>query len=305
MTQNGNSKNPLHGLWALTNRELKKWYKNPYLFFLSLITPLIWMGLFGRAMNIGAIFTSSPIKIPYIQGVPNPVIDEINTALSNSTFLSNATAAIMQNTFQTNNYFSYMSVGIISFVVLFTTMFSGMSIVWDRRLGFLNKVLSTPVARGSILMSKVFNAVIRSVIQAAIVLGFAFALGLTVGADFSPINLLGVFGSVFLISIGLSSIFIMIAIRSTKWETQMAVMNLLNLPLLFVSNALFPTRLMPSWLQPFTKINPITYATDANRQLILQTINTQTLTFDFIFLAAFAVVFSVIGIVLSWRYLSK
>jgi ABC-2 type transport system permease protein len=211
----------------------------------------------------------------------------------------------MKNTFGTSDYFSYMSVGIVSFVTLFTTMFSGMSIVWDRRFGFLNKVLSTPVARGSILMSKVFNAVIRSIIQAAIVLGFAFALGLTVGPDFSPINLLGVFAAVFLIGMGLSSIFIAIAIRSTRWETQMAVMNLLNLPLLFASNALFPTSLMPDWLQPVTKINPITYLTDANRQLILYAIDTHQLAIDFLFLGAFAVIFSAIGIVLSWRYLTR
>jgi len=299
MTQNGNSKNPLHGLWALTNRELKKWYKNPYLFILSIIQPLIWMGLFGRAMNISAIFTSNPITLPPDITLPPAVQTQLQQ------WLSNATTAVMKDTFGTADYFSYMSVGIISFVTLFTTMFSGMSIVWDRRLGFLNKVLSTPVARGSILMSKVLNAVIRSIIQAAIVLGFAFALGLTVGQDFTPINLLGVFAAVFLISIGLSSIFIAIAIRSTKWETQMAVMNLLNLPLLFASNALFPTKLMPSWLQPFTRINPITYATDATRQLILYTVNVQQLMFDFLFLGVFAAVFSTIGIVLSWRYLSK
>ena len=300
MTQNSNSKNPLHGMWALTNRELKKWYKNPYLFILSIIQPLIWMGLFGRAMNISAIFTSNPITLPII----NPPLN-LQQQIQLGEALSNATTTIMKDTFGTTDYFSYMSVGIISFVVLFTTMFSGMSIVWDRRLGFLNKVLSTPVARGSILMSKVFNAVIRSIIQAGIVLSFAFALGLTVGQDFAPINLLGVFAAVFLISIGLSSIFILIAIRSTKWETQMAVMNLLNLPLLFASNALFPTKLMPDWLQPFTKINPITYVTDATRQLILYTINVQQLMFDFLFLGMFAVVFSTIGIVLSWRYLSS
>jgi ABC-2 type transport system permease protein len=211
----------------------------------------------------------------------------------------------MEKTFGTADYFSYMSVGIVSFVTLFTTMFSGMSVVWDRRLGFLNKVLSTPVARGSILMSKVLNAVIRSIIQVSIVLGFAFALGLKVGPGFTPINLLGVFAAVFLIGIGLSSIFIAIAIRSTRIETQMAVMNLLNLPLLFASNALFPTSLMPDWLQPITKINPITYATDATRQLILYTIDMQQLMFDYLFLGLFAVVFSTIGIVLSWRYLSK
>ncbi len=299
MTQNSNSKNPLHGLWALTNRELKKWYKNPYLLILSIIQPLIWMGLFGRAMNIGAILTSNPITLPSNITLPPAVQTQLQQ------WISNASTQIMEKTFGTSDYFSYMSVGIISFVTLFTTMFSGMSIVWDRRLGFLNKALSTPVARGAILMSKVFNAVIRSIIQAAIVLGFAFALGLTVGPDFTPINLLGVFAAVFLIGMGLSSIFIAIAIRSTRMETQMAVMNLLNLPLLFASNALFPTSLMPDWLQPVTKINPITYATDATRQLILYTINVQQLMYDFLFLGVFAVVFSTIGIVLSWRYLSK
>lgn len=296
--KNGVSRNPLHGLWALTNRELKKWYKNPYLLILSIIQPLIWMALFGRALNLGAIFTSSQLP-PLPSTIPAPIAQQLQA------YFSNATQTIFKDTFGTADYFSYMSVGIVSFVVLFTTMFSGMSIVWDRRLGFLNKVLSTPVARGSILMSKVLNAVIRSIIQSAIVLGFAFALGLQVGADFTPLSLLGVFFAVFLISIGLSSIFILIAIRSTRWETQMAVMNLLNLPLLFASNALFPTKLMPDWLQPVTKINPITYATDATRQLILYTVDLQQLTYDFLFLGVFAVVFSAIGIFLSWRYLSR
>jgi ABC-2 type transport system permease protein len=289
--QNGNSQNPLHGLWALTNRELKKWYKNPYLLIMSIIQPLIWMGLFGKAMNLSALFTN--FSLP--STIPPAIAQQISNSLKTA----------FQSTFKTADYFSYMSVGIVSFVVLFTTMFSGMSIVWDRRLGFLNKVLSTPVARGSILMSKVFNAVIRSIIQAAIVLGFAFALGLVVGSDFTPLNLLGVFAAIFLLGIGLSSIFIAIAIRSTKWETQMAVMNLLNMPLLFASNALFPTSLMPDWLQPITKVNPITYLTDANRQLILYTINTQQLILDFAFLGVFAIVFATIGIVLSWRYLSR
>jgi ABC-2 type transport system permease protein len=258
------------------------------------------MGLFGRAMNIGAILTSNPITLPPI----TPPLTAQQLAQLAQAF-SGFSTQIMEKTFGTSDYFSYMSVGIVSFVVLFTTMFSGMSIVWDRRLGFLNKALSTPVARGSILMSKVFNAVIRSIIQSAIVLGFAFILGLRVGPDFSPLNILGVFAVIFLIGMGLSSIFIAIAIRSTRIETQMAVMNLLNLPLLFASNALFPTSLMPDWLQPLTKINPITYATDATRQLILYSINLQQLLIDFAFLGVFAAVFSTIGILLSWRYLSK
>lgn len=287
MTANQNSKNPLHGLWALTNRELKKWYKEPIFLFMSIIQPVIWMGLFGKAMNIGSIFINADFTAP--PGVDPQIISQ----------------QIMEQTFGTPDYFSYMSVGILSFVVLFTAMFSGMSIVWDRRLGFLNKALSTPVARGSIIFAKVFSAVVRSLIQAGIVLLVAFILGLQLNPNFNVLNVFGVFAALFLVCIGLSSIFILIAIRSTRWETQMAVVNLLNLPLLFGSNALFPTKLMPDWLQAFAKINPITYVTDATRQLILFQTDVAQLTFDLIFLAGFALIFSTIGLVLSWRYLSR
>lgn len=300
MAENENSKNPAHGLWSLTVRELKKWYKNPILLLMSVvIQPIIWLGLFGKAMNLGAIFTGSAITIPSIPGVPPQVMAQITQALSG------LGTQLLQQTFGTSDYFSFMSVGMLSFIVLFTCMFSGMTIVWDRRFGILNKFLSTPVARSSIILSKIFNSVIRSLIQAGIVLFLAYLLGLQLGPDFTIFSLLGVFAALFLVSVGLSSIFILIAIRSTKWETQMAVMNLLNLPLLFASNALFPTSIMPDWLQTIAKVNPISYATDASRQLLIFPINVATLTTDFAVLGLFAALFAGIGIVLSWRYLSR
>jgi ABC-2 type transport system permease protein len=199
----------------------------------------------------------------------------------------------------------------LSFVVVFTAMFSGMSIVWDRRLGFLNKALSTPVPRGAIIMAKVMNSVIRSLIQAGIVVVLAWLLGIQFGASFSVLSLLVAFGAMFLLCLGLSSLFLAIAIRSTRWETQMAVVNLLNLPLLFTSNALFPTNFMPDWLQTISKINPITYATDAARQMLIDKTVTLGgmgpghLLFDFAFLGGFALIFAAVGIVLSVRYLSR
>ncbi len=267
----------MSGLVALTGREIKKWYKNPFVLFISLIQPIIWMGLFGKAMDLSALAGSSA-----------------------------AAQAGFTSMFGTSSYFSFMAVGMLAFVVLFTTMFSGMSIVWDRRLGFLNKVLSTPASRSSIIMSKVFISVIRSLIQAGIVLIAAVILGLQFGVNFTPLTLLAVFAALFLMCIGLSALFVAIAIRSTKWETQMAIMNLLNLPLLFASNALFPTALMPNWLQDVAQLNPVTYGVDAAREFILyDTINWTNVTNDFLFLGVFAVVFAAIGIVLSWRYLSK
>ncbi|HEX69129.1 MAG TPA: multidrug ABC transporter permease [Candidatus Bathyarchaeota archaeon] len=278
------SRSPLHGLWALTNRELKKWYKEPFIFFISIIQPIIWMGLFGKAMNINAIITNN---LP--PNIPQSIADEM-----------------MKQTFGTSDYFSYMAVGMLSFVTLFTTMFSGMSIVWDRRLGFLNKVLSTPVARSAIIFSKILSATIRSLVQVSIILVFAFLLGLQLSPNFTPINLLGVYAILFLLCMGLSSLFLMLGIRSTRWETQMAIVNLLNLPLMFASNALFPTNAMPDWLKPIANVNPITYTTDAVRQLLIfETPNLNQLMLDFTYMCIFAAAIASISIILSWKYLSK
>jgi ABC-2 type transport system permease protein len=269
----GNSKSKMHGLWALTNRELKKWYKAPVIFILSIVQPILWMGLLGKALNIGAL-------IP-----PN----------------------VLHQTLNANDYFSYMAVGMISFTALFTTMFSGMSVVWDRRLGFLNKAMSTPVSRAVIIFSKVLSATLRSMFQAGIIILIAVAFGLQFGTSFTPLNLLGVFAIMFLICVGLSSAFIAITIRSTRIETPMAVVNLINLPLMFASNAFFPIDQMPyDWLKAIANVNPLSYTTDAVRQLLIA-INTDwaRIALDFAYVGIFAVIVATIGIVLSWRFLTK
>ena len=276
---NHNSKSKLHGIWALTNRELKKWYKEPVIFLLSIIQPIIWMGLLGKSMNIGAL-------IPDIPGV-DP-------------------GAIMQQTFGTSDYFSFMAVGVVGMTALFTTMFSGMSVVWDRRLGFLNKALSTPVSRAVIIFSKVLSAALRSMFQAGIIIIIAVAFGLQFGANFNTLNILGVFAIMFLLCVGLSSLFIAVSIRSTRMETPMAVMNLINLPMMFASNAFYPAKLMPDWLQTVVNVNPLSYTNDAIRQLlIVNTIDYTQLTLDFTYIGIFAVIVATIGIILSWRFLSK
>jgi len=295
-----NSKSRLHGIWALTNRELKKWYKEPVIFFLSITQPILWMGLLGKAMNIGAVFTSSSISLPPITPPLTPQqLQQLGV------FFTDLQSNIMKNAFNTNDYFSFMSVGMIAFTALFTTMFSGMSVVWDRRLGFLNKVLSTPVSRAVIIFSKVLSATLRSMFQAGLIIVIAVAFGLKFGVTFTPLNILGVFAIIFLICVGLSSLFIAITIRSTRIETPMAVVNLINLPMMFASNAFFPTKFMPDWLQTIAKFNPMTYTIDAVRQLLIFNTDWAQLGLDFVCVGIFAVIVATIGIVLSWRYLTK
>ena len=315
---NDNSKSKFHGLWALTNRELKKWLKEPILLFMAVLQPVIWMGLFGKAMNLGGMFSSSNfgnINIPnitlpgysvipqYTSGnvtIPGNVLSQIFQPV-----FSNIGPSVMQNVFGVTDYFSYMSVGMISFIVMFTTMFSGMSMVWDRRLGFLNKVLSTPVSRGAIIFSKVLNATLRAMFQATIILILAVIFGLQVSSTFNVLNILGVYAAIFLVCVGLSSVFLALALRSTKQETQMAIVNLINLPLMFASNTFFPISMMPDWIQVIARVNPISYLTDTIRQLTVLPLNASSLMLDFTYLGIFAAVFSVIGITLSWRYLTK
>jgi ABC-2 type transport system permease protein len=283
-------RSPVHGIWALTNRELKKWYKAPFILAISLIQPLIWLALFGKALNIGALFTGSSFNIPGLN-IPQQVLDNLANTM-------------MQTTFGTSDYFSFLAVGMLSFITLFTAMFTGMSIVWDRRFGILNKLLSTPISRSAIPVSKVLNASVRAIIQAVVVLIIAILLGLNI-SNISVLGIAGTFVALFLMTAGFASLFVTLALRATSWETQMAMMNLLNLPLLFASNAMFPVSFMPSWLQPVVRINPVSYAVDISRQLLLGSSGMASLGFEFLYLGAFAVIMAAIGTVLSWRLLSR
>jgi len=295
------SKSKLHGLWALTNRELKKWYQAPFVFVMGIIQPILWLALLGKAMNIGAIFSSGAL----------PPLPQLTPALTPSqlqvlgVYFAGMQKQIMTSTFGTADYFSFMAMSMVAFTTVFTTAFVGMSVVWDRRLGFMNKVLSTPVSRSAIILSKVFAASVRAMFQAAIVAAIAFALGLQTGSNFSVFSIFGIFAIVFLISVGLASMFTALTLRSTRMEMPQAIFQLITLPLMFASSAYFPINLMPNWLQAIASVNPISYTIDAVRRLMIFSDGFGPLPLDFAYVGIFTVVVTAICIVLSWRYLNK
>jgi len=300
------------GLWALTYRELKKWLKDPVMLVMFVLQPLIWMGLLGKSMNIGGLFSANNLNLPPQIPIPGNVIlypSGLQGVVLNGTMLTQMFAdmgsSIMQNTFGVTDYFSFMAVGMVSMIVMTTTMFSGMSIVWDRRLGFLDKVISTPVSRAAIIFAKILNATFRAMFQATVILALAYLLGLQLSSSFTLLNLLGVYAAIFLLGVGLSAVFIAFSIRSTRMERPMQFISLITMPLMFASNTFFPTRLMPDWMQAIANVNPLTYLTDALRQLTILPMNTSSLIWDFIYLGLFAAVLATIGIVLAWRYLTR
>lgn len=301
----------IRGLWALTLRELKKWLKDPVMLMMFVLQPLIWMGLLGKSMNIQGLFSANNIKIPPAIPIPgNYVISpQVNLVLLNGTAISQMFADmgrdVMKSTFGVEDYFSFMAVGMISMIVMTTTMFSGMSIVWDRRLGFLDKVISTPVSRAAIIFSKVLNATLRGMFQATVILALAYLLGLQLSPTFTLLNMLGVYAAIFLLGVGLSSVFLAFSLRSTRMERPMQFVSLITMPLMFASNTFFPVSQMPSWMQAIASVNPLTYMTDAVRHLTILPLDASTLIIDFTYLGIFAAVLATLGIVLSWRYLTR
>jgi len=278
---------------ALTTREIKKWLKNPFLLFMMIIQPVMWLGLFGKAFNLTGLVNIDASKLP-----PYITQQQISQMI-NDTFNS---------IFGTTDYFTFMSAGMLSVIVLFTAMFSGMSIVWDRRFGFLNKVLVAPIRRASYILAKVSSSVLRALFQSLLIFSIAFAFGLKPGDAFGPLDMLGAFSALFLLSLGLSSLFVALTVRIKSHEAVMAVANLLNLPLMFTSSAIFPIKQMPDWLQAVAQWNPISYSSDAVRKFILHSqagLDITQLSIDFQFLIAFAAVFTIIGIVLANKGLRK
>ncbi|MCW1300986.1 MAG: ABC transporter permease [Candidatus Nanoarchaeia archaeon] len=302
----------VRGLWALTHRELKKWLNDPVMLVMFVLQPLIWMGLLGKSMNIGGLFSPNNINLPQQIPIPGTAIlyppnlpEVVLKGAALSQMIAQMGSKIMEDIFGVTDYFSFMAVGMISMIVVTTTMFSGMSIVWDRRLGFLDKVISTPVSRAAIIFSKILNATFRAMFQATVILALAYLLGLKLSPTFTPLNLLGVYAAIFLLAVGLSSVFIAFSIRSTRMERPMQFVSLITMPLMFASNTFFPTRLMPDWMQALATINPLTYLTDAMRHLTILPMDTATLIKDFTYLGLFAAVLATIGTVLAWKYLTR
>lgn len=237
--------------WALTVRELKHWYRVRMQIFVTLIQPIVWLGLFGQAFNLNALLPP---------GTPPSVIQELFAGA--------------------NDYFSYMAVGMLAVNVLFTCMFGGMSIVWDRRFGFLNKLRAAPIPRSAIALSRIAATTFRAVVQMTIVLVIALLFvyvpgltGLTLNPAFSAVDLLGLFVVMTLLALMFASMFTAIALKVENQETLFGIVNLLNLPLMFASAALFPTSFMPDWLKSVANYNPLTLAVDAARQFMFHTAN--------------------------------
>jgi ABC-2 type transport system permease protein len=164
-------------------------------------------------------------------------------------------------------YISFMAPGILAQSVLFIAIFYGITVIWERDLGILHKFLVSPTPREALVLGKGLSAGIRALSQVAIIYVLAVLIG--VGINWNPINLLLVAVVAILASALFSTFSLIVASLVKTRERFMGIGQILTMPLFFASNAIYPLSMMPSWLQVVARVNPLTYAVDAMRGLMI------------------------------------
>jgi len=158
-------------------------------------------------------------------------------------------------------YQTYIFPGILGMTLLFTSVFSGVSVIWDREFGFLKEILVAPVSRTAIVIGKALGSGTSALIQGALLIPLSYL----VGVHLSPISIVILLPTMVLISIGLVSVGLLIASLMASLEGFNFIMSLVIMPMFFTSGALFPLTSAPTWLRDFSYINPLTYGVDVLR----------------------------------------
>jgi ABC-2 type transport system permease protein len=159
---------------------------------------------------------------------------------------------------------TFMFPGILCMALVYSAIFSAASLVWDRELGFMREMMVAPVSRWSIVVGKCLGGATIAASQGIIVL----ALGGVVHVPYDPALLAGTFGLVILIALTVTAFGVMVAATIKRAQTFTSVVQLLVMPMIFLSGALYPVSDLPGWLRLLNRLNPLTYAVDAMRRLV-------------------------------------
>ena len=234
------------GIYTIWLREYKRYIRYKSRILTSVVTPLLWLIIFGTGLGSAVRFGGISAGIGYQQ---------------------------------------FIFPGIIGQTILFTSVFSGVSVITDRQYGFLKEILVAPITRPSVVFGKSMGISTASLIQGVILLFLSFIVGIhmTIPAFLESIVL------IVLISLGLSGLGLMIASFTDSLEGFNLILSFVVLPMFLLSGALFPISGLPEWLKFAVYLNPMTYGVDALRAAILN-VSALPLYADFAVLLLFAAI---------------
>jgi ABC-2 type transport system permease protein len=224
-------KTDLRGIYIIWYRDVLRFWRNRPRLFSSLGQPVLFLVVFGTGLS------------------------------------ASFRGAAAGNFGGARSYVDFLYPGVVAMAVLFTSIFSAMSTVWDREFGVLKEVLVAPVSRRGVAIGKALGGSTQAVFQGSIVL----LLGPFVGVTLTPLLVLQMIVLMFVLAFAMSSLGIAIASRIQTLEGFGVVVNLLAMPLFFLSGALFPLVGIPAWLSVLTRLDPATYGVDPLRRVVLLT----------------------------------
>ncbi len=165
-----------------------------------------------------------------------------------------------------SSYLDFMAVGIMGMTILFSSIFSGINVIWDRQFGFLKEILVAPVSRLSIVMGKVLGSATIAVIMAAIVLAVVVVFGIIPLAGLTATGIILAIIFMLLTSVTFVAVGLIIATSVNNIEAFQVLINFLVMPLFFLSGAIFPiVSSTPLWLRAISNVDPLFYAVDGIR----------------------------------------
>lgn len=240
-------------------REIKNTFRNPAVIVLSIVQPILWIVFFGSS------FAFAPLEF-------------------------------LQNFFHTDNYIAFLLAGQLSTSMLFVGMFSSLSLIQDKKSGYVRRIMVTPTRNYIIFLSKVFGATSRGMLQVPIVFIGVIILGVQV-PDFVGIFMFMI--TLLLLSLGLSSIYLLLTMTSSDWQIPTVISNFINLPLMFASTALFPNDNFPPWMHLISNLNPISFSSSFGREIIISGNISSVNWVYFYYLIIFASIMTLIGIIVA------
>jgi ABC-2 type transport system permease protein len=189
------------------------------------------------------------------------------------------------------DYQKFIFPGIICMSVIFTSVFFGSYIIWDRKFDFLKSVMVAPSSRTTVFVGKTLGGMTTSLFQVAIIL----VIGVPLGINYDALSLLQIISIALILSFGLTSLGLTFGSYLESLEGFQLIVSFVVFPLFFLSGALFPIDNLPTWLGFITLIDPATYAVDAIRNSILH-LGTYSFELDLQILLLFTLLITLIGI---------
>jgi ABC-2 type transport system permease protein len=262
-------------------REMIKFFRFKSVLITSLIQPVMWLAFFGVAMSKS--FDKITSMLPGIPGVP------------------------------TVDYLTYMGAGIIAMDVLFSSLFGGTTLLFDKKYSLLKETLASPISRINIIVGVGLSAMTKSFIQTGIIIGFGRLIGMNFFKGYDPIqtliSVIGIFLLVGIFTLGFLFLSGSIAISVEQPEGMQSILTFISMPLFFVSNALYPIDSFPEILKFLSIFNPLTLLANGIRYFALGNnftvmgdhyiYTTEIISMSFLGLILFA--FSMLAIVV-WRF---